>query len=90
MFSNEVIGKYSEDTLQSINLKNDRFIIFVKRDIIFAYLVDHSTKSDKFERYVELIAEEFLDQFHESVKNFNGDLGQFNCFDSVINKYFCL
>ena len=90
MFSNEVIGKQSEDTLQSINLKNNRFIIFVKQDIIFAYLVDHSPESDDFDRYVELIAEEFLDQFQESVKNFNGDLGQFHRFDSVINKYFCL
>jgi len=89
MFSNEVIGKHSEDTLQSINLKNNRFIIFVKEDIIFAYLIDHSCKSENFERYIELIAEEFLDQFRESVKNFNGDLGQFHVFDSVIDKYFC-
>ncbi len=90
MFSNEVIGKNSEDTLQSINLKNDRFLIFVKKDIIFAYLVDHSPKSDNFARYVELIAEEFLDQFSNSLKDFNGDLTQFNRFDSVIDKYFCL
>jgi hypothetical protein len=90
MFSNEVIGKNSEDTLQSINLKNDRFLIFVKEDIIFAYLVDHSPKSDNFARYVELIAEEFLDQFSNSLKDFNGDLTQFNRFDPVIDKYFCL
>ncbi|MHA1472080.1 MAG: hypothetical protein ACTSQW_03160 [Promethearchaeota archaeon] len=56
MFSNEVIGNHSENTLQSINLKDQRFIISVKEDIIFAYLVDESAKSDNFERYVELIA----------------------------------
>jgi hypothetical protein len=90
MFSNEVIGKHSEDTLQSINLKNQRFIIFVKQDIIFAYLVDHSPKSGNFERYVELIAEEFLDQFSASLIDFNGDLGQFHRFETVVTKYFCL
>ncbi|MBY9010351.1 MAG: hypothetical protein KGD74_10850 [Candidatus Lokiarchaeota archaeon] len=90
MFSNEVIGKHSEDTLQSINFKNQRFIISVKDDIIFAFLVDQSPKSDNFERYVDLIAEEFLDQFSERVKNFNGDLNQFHCFEFVVDKYFCL
>jgi hypothetical protein len=34
MFSNEVIGNHSENTLQSINLKDQRFIISVKEDII--------------------------------------------------------
>jgi len=89
MFSNEVIGNHSENTLQSINLKDQQFIISVKEDLIFAYLVDQSATSDNFERYIELIAEDFLDQFRESVKNFNGDLGQFHVFDSIVDKYFC-
>ncbi len=90
MFSNEIIGKNSGDTLQAINLKNQDFIISVKQDIIFAYLVDQSSKSDNFERYVELIAEGFLDQFSDSLKDFNGDLNQFHCFEFVIDKYFSL
>ncbi|MBY9016627.1 MAG: hypothetical protein KGD68_13115 [Candidatus Lokiarchaeota archaeon] len=90
MFSNEVIGKNSGDTLQAINFENQQFIISVKDDIIFACLLDISLKSDNFERYMDLIAEEFLDQFSASVKDFNGDLNQFHRFKLVIDKYFCL
>jgi hypothetical protein len=88
MFSNEIIAKNSGDTLQAINFGGQQFIISVKEDIIFAYLVDNSLKTDNFERYTDLIAEEFLDQFRESVKNFNGDLNQFHCFKLVVDKYF--
>jgi len=90
MFSNEIIGKNSEDTLQAINFGTQQFIISVKEDIIFAYLVERSSKIDNFERFCNLIAQEFLDQFSESVKNFNGDLGQFHCFETVVSKYFCV
>lgn len=88
MFSNEIIAKKSGDTLQAINFGAQQFIIYVKEDIIFAYLVDNSPKSDNFKRYTDLIAEEFLDQFRESVKDFNGDLSQFHCFKLVVDKYF--
>jgi len=88
MFSNEIIAKNSGDTLQAINFGGQQFIISVKEDIIFAYLVDTSPKTDNFERYTDLIAEEFLDQFRDSVKNFNGDLNQFHCFKLVVDKYF--
>ena len=88
MFANEVIGKNSGDTLQAISFENQQFIISVKEDIIFAYLVDIPTKSDNFERYMDLIAEEFLVQFRNRVKNFNGDLNQFHCFELVVDKYF--
>ncbi len=90
MFSNEVIGKSSGETLQAINFENQQFIITVKQDVIFAYLVDMSSKSDNFKRYTDLIAEEFLDQFSDRVKNFNGDLGQFRIFEMVVDKYFSL
>jgi len=88
MFSNEIIAKNSGDTLQAINFGAQQFIISVKEDIIFAYLVDTSPKTSNFERYTDLIAEEFLDQFRDSVKNFNGDLNQFHCFKLVVDKYF--
>jgi len=90
MFSNEVIAKNSGDMLQAINFGTQQFIISVKEDIIFAYLVDLSPKSFSFERYMDLIAEEFLAQFRESVKDFNGDLIQFHRFELVVDKYFCL
>ena len=90
MFSNEIIGKNSGETLQEINFDNQQFIISVKKDVIFAYLVDISLKPDNMDRYIDLIAEEFLNQFSDRVKNFNGDLTQFLCFNSVVAKYFCL
>jgi hypothetical protein len=90
MFSNEIIAKNSGDTLQAINFGSQQFIISVKDDIIFAYLVDRSADTDNFKRYMDLIAEEFLVQFSESVKNFNGDLNQFHSFKLVVDKYFCL
>ncbi len=88
MFSNEIIAKNSGDTLQAINFGAQQFIISVKEDIIFAYLIDDSPKIDNFERYTDLIAQEFLDKFRNSVKNFNGDLNQFHCFKLVVDKYF--
>jgi hypothetical protein len=90
MFSNEVIAKNSGDSLQSINFGAQQFIIYVKEDIIFAYLLDSSHNSENFERYMDLIAEEFLDQFSARVKDFNGDLSQFHIFELVVNKYFLL
>ena len=89
MFSNEIIAKNSGDILQAINFGSQQFIILVKEDIIFAYLVDQSANADNFKRYMDLIAEEFLVQFSDSVKNFNGDLNQFKIFESVVEKYFC-
>jgi hypothetical protein len=88
MFSNEIIAKNSGDTLQAISFGAQQFIICVKEEIIFAYLVDNLPKTGNFERYTDLIAEEFLDQFGDSVKNFNGDLSQFHCFKLVVDKYF--
>ncbi|MHA1458317.1 MAG: hypothetical protein ACTSQR_01480 [Promethearchaeota archaeon] len=90
MFSNEIIVKNSGDILQEINFGTQQFIISVKNDIIFAYLVNNTQKPNNFKRYTNLIAEEFIDQFSERVKNFNGDLGQFHCFETVVSKYFCL
>ncbi|MBY8983038.1 MAG: hypothetical protein KGD57_08820 [Candidatus Lokiarchaeota archaeon] len=90
MFSNEVIGRNTGDTLQEINFENQQFLISVKEDIIFAYLLESSVKSELLKRYMDLIAEEFLDQFRERVKNFNGDLNQFHKFESIVDKYFCL
>lgn len=90
MFSNEVIGKNTGDTLKEISFENQQFIISVKDDIIFACLLDSSLKSDNFRRYLDLIAEEFLDQFSDNVKDFNGDLNQFHIFELVVDKYFRL
>ena len=39
MFSNEIIAKNSGDTLKAINFGGQQFIISVKEDILFAYLV---------------------------------------------------
>jgi len=90
MFSNEVIGKNSGERLQAINFESQRFLISVEEGIIFAYLVEDSTRSDIRERYIELIKEEFFELFYDCLTDFNGDINQFNTFEPVVEKYFSI
>ena len=90
MFSNEVIGKNSGDSLQAINFENQKFLITVEEGIIFAYLVEQSTNSKTVERYMELLKEEFIELYYDCLKDFNGDLNQFHTFEPVVEKYFSI
>ena len=90
MFSNEVIGKNSGERLQAINFESQQFLISVEEGIIFAYLVEDSTRSDIRERYIELIKEEFFELFYDCLTDFNGDINQFNTFEPVVEKYFSI
>lgn len=87
-FSNEVIGKKTGDTLQAINFENQKFLLTVKEGIIFAYLVEDFTKSKNIKRFMELLIEEFLDNYCDCIKDFNGEIGQFRDFECVVDKYF--
>lgn len=90
MFSNEVIGKNSGENLQAINFENQQFLINVEEGIIFAYLVEQSTKSETIERYMELLKEEFFELYYDCLTDFNGDLNQFHTFEPVVEKYFSI
>lgn len=87
-FSNEVIGKNTGDTLQAINFENQQFLLTVKEDVIFAYLIEDFTKSKNIKRFMELLIEEFLDNYCDCIKDFNGDVSQFRDFEHLVDKYF--
>ncbi|MFX1287269.1 MAG: hypothetical protein ACFFFY_01750 [Promethearchaeota archaeon] len=90
MFSNEVIGKNAGESLQSIHFENQQFLITVREDIIFAYLIEEVTNSEIIERYIELIKEEFFDLYWDCMKDFTGDLSQFHTFEPIVEKYFSI
>lgn len=87
-FSNEVIGKNTGDTLQAINFKNQQLLLTVKEEVIFAYLVEDFKKSKNIKRFMELLIEEFLDDYCDCVEEFNGDISQFRNFEDLVDKYF--
>jgi len=90
MFSNEIIGKNSGESLQAINFENQQFLISVRKGIIFAYLLEQPTQAEIIERYMELLKEEFFEMYCECLKNFDGDLNHFHTFEQVVEKYFSI
>lgn len=86
-FSREVIGKESGESLRAINFENEKFYVHLKDDIIFAYLIDKKNESKNLKRYIQIIADEFIDQFNDELKDFNGDVTPFSDFERVIDNY---
>lgn len=86
-FSKEVIGEESGGSLKAINFENERFFVHVKDNIIFAYLINKKNESKHLKRFIELIADEFLERFDNNLKDFNGDVTPFSEFESVIDNY---
>lgn len=89
-FSQEVICKQSGENLKAINFDNQQFYMNVKEDVIFAFLINNKVEDRNLKRYIELIAEEFLDLHRERICKFNGDLGPFNEFGAIVDKYFII
>lgn len=87
-FSQEIIGQESGGNLKEINFGNQRFYLITRNGIIFAFLVEKM--SDLLERYMYLIAEEFIDQFKEVLTNFDGDITKFKTFKETIKEYFII
>ena len=90
MFSNEVMGNNSGETLQAINFENQQFLITVREGVIFAYLLEDRSYSKAIERYMELLKEEFFEMYCDCLKNFDGDLNHFHAFEGVVEKYFSI
>lgn len=87
-FSKEIIGQESGAKLKEINFGNQRFYMITKSNVIFAYLVEKV--NPLLERYMYLIAEDFLNEFKEYVINFSGDVSRFSSFHKTINQYFII
>jgi len=87
LFSNEVIGKASGESLKTINFERIKFHVKLKNEIIFAYLIENLEDSIDIDYFTELIAEDFLNTFPTELQNFNGRVSVFREFESHIEKY---
>ncbi len=87
-FSNTIIGEETGAKLKEINFGNQQFYVISKSNVIFAFLVENM--NPLLQRYMYLIADEFLYQFKDYLKKFNGDVTPFNEFEQKINQYFII
>lgn len=87
-FSNTIIGEETGAKLKEINFGNQQFYVISKSDVIFAFLVENMTSL--VQRYMYLLADEFLYQYKDHLRDFNGDITPFNCFEEKINQYFLI
>ena len=62
--------------------------MITKNNVIFAYLVEKV--NPLLERYMYLIADEFVHEFKEHVNNFSGDVSIFSSFQKIINQYYII
>ncbi|GAH69954.1 unnamed protein product, partial [marine sediment metagenome] len=87
-FSNTIIGEETGAKLKEINFGNQQFYVISKSNVVFAFLVENMNQL--LQRYMYLIADEFLFDFRNYIKEFNGDVTPFNEFESKINQYFII
>ena len=85
-FSREIIGQESGAELKEINFGNQRFYMISKKNVIFAFLVENL--NSLIERYMYLIADDFLEQYKEHLIDFTGDIAPFHEFKKKIDLYF--
>lgn len=85
-FSQHIIGMDSGGKLSEVNFGNQLLYTITNGDVNFVFLVNKMTPL--FERYSNIIADEFLSEFQEYLKKFNGDISPFESFNEVINRYF--
>ena len=85
-FSKEIIGQESGAELKEINFGNQRFYMITKKNVIFAFLVENL--NSLIERYMYLIADDFLEQYKEHIIDFTGDIAPFHEFKKKIDLYF--
>ena len=91
-FSKEIISHGPETNLKQINLGNQNFYLNLRKDAIFAYLVEKQRISETFKRYMHIISDEFIYRFKERInpKKFTGELTPFRKFESVVDQYFII
>ncbi|MFX1365713.1 MAG: hypothetical protein ACFFCE_16430 [Promethearchaeota archaeon] len=87
-FSNTIIGEETGAKLKEINFGNQQFYVISKSNVIFAFLVENM--NSLLQRYMYLIADEFIFDFRDYIKDFNGDVTPFNEFEKKINQYFII
>ena len=84
-FSQFVIGKESGGKLREINFGNQSFYTITEKKVIIAYLIERM--SPLLQRYMYIIAEEFIRRYGKRLENFDGDIAQFAQFEKISNEY---
>jgi hypothetical protein len=87
-FSDTIIGEETGAKLKEINFGNQQFYVISKSNVIFAFLVENM--NSLLQRYMYLIADEFLYKYKEYIKDFSGDVTPFASFENNINQYFII
>ncbi len=87
-FSNTIIGEETGAKLKEINFGNQQFYVISKSSVIFAFLVENM--NSLLQRYMYLIADEFIYDFNNYLREFNGDVTPFASFEDKINQYFII
>ncbi len=87
-FSNTIIGEETGAKLKEINFGNQQFHVISKSNVIFAFLVENM--NSLIQRYMYLLADEFIEDFKDYLKDFNGDITPFSNFEEKINQYFII
>ncbi len=84
-FSQEVMGEESGAKLKEINFGNMTIYMICNENAIFAYLVEKFNPI--VQRYMYLIAEEFIEIYKDHLVDFNGDVTPFASFEENVNQY---
>jgi hypothetical protein len=84
-FSQFVIGKESGGKLKEINFGNQSFYTITEKKVIIAYLIERM--SPLLQRYMYIIAEEFIRRYGKRLETFDGDIAQFSQFEEITNEY---
>ena len=84
-FSQEVMGEETGAKLKEINFGNMTIYMICNENAIFAYLVEKINPI--VQRYMYLIAEEFIEIYKEHLVDFSGDVTPFGSFKQIINQY---
>lgn len=87
-FSQEFLNQEPGTTLKEIIFGNERLYTITKDNVIFAYLL--KKKNSLRKRYMHLIANDFLDEFKDYIKNFKGQISLFKKFENTIDQYFII
>ena len=85
-FAQHLIGKDSCGQLKEINFGNRVFYTITKSNVIFVFLISKMTSL--LQRYIYIIADQFLAEFNIVLEKFNGNISPFKSFGKVVDQYF--
>ncbi len=74
----------AEGGLSNFDLQNTRFTIIKKSGLIFVANSSKQYKQKKVNKELKKISDKFIKLYSEKIKRFNGEIGAFSDFKSVI------